>query len=65
MLQAHHQVVALSNIVKTIWDEFQIFNPLNSLKNTFWYLIGIILLMICCFCLLSFGAQRIRKFLFR
>jgi hypothetical protein len=29
------------------------FNPFNTLKYFFWYFIGILLLMICCFCLLS------------
>jgi hypothetical protein len=61
MQQAHDQVIAPAHIAKTILEELQGFNPLNILKNSFWYFIGIILLMICCFCLLSVRARKIKK----
>jgi hypothetical protein len=39
-------VTAPSDIAKTILDELQGFNPFNTLKYSFWYFIGIVLLMI-------------------
>jgi hypothetical protein len=54
MQQARDQVSAPADIAKTMLDELQGFNPFNTLKYSFWYFIGIVL-MICCFCLLSVG----------
>jgi hypothetical protein len=60
MQQAHDQVVTPADIAKTVLDELQGFNPFNTLKYSFWYFIGIVLLMICCFCLLSVRTQKIK-----
>jgi hypothetical protein len=49
MQQVHDQVVAPEDIAKTMLEELQGFNPLNTLSHSFWYFIGIILLMTCCF----------------
>jgi hypothetical protein len=56
ILRAHDQVIAPADIAKTILEELQGFNPLYTLKHSFCYFIGFIFLMICCFCLFSFGA---------
>jgi hypothetical protein len=56
---------APADIAKTILDELQGFNPFNTLKYSFWYFIGIVLLMICCFCLLSVGTRKIKGRLLR
>jgi hypothetical protein len=56
MQQAYNQVAAPADTEKTIFDELQVFNPFNTLKYSFFYFIGIVLLIICCFCLLSVGA---------
>jgi hypothetical protein len=61
MQRAHNQVAAPADIAKTILEELQGFNPFNTLKYSFWYFIGIVLLMICCFCLLSVTAQKIKR----
>jgi hypothetical protein len=55
MQRAHDQVADPADIAKTILDELQGFNPFNTLKYSFWYFIGIVLLMICWFCLFSVG----------
>jgi hypothetical protein len=55
MQRAHDQGAAPADIAKTVLDELQGFNPFNTLKYAFWYFLGIVLLMICCFCLLSVG----------
>jgi hypothetical protein len=65
MQQAHDQVAAPADRAKTILDELQGFNPFSTLKYSFWYFIGIVLLMICCFCLLSIGTQKIKRRLLR
>jgi hypothetical protein len=39
-------VIAPADIAKIILDELQGFNPFNTLKYSFWYFIGIVLLMI-------------------
>jgi hypothetical protein len=52
---------APADITKTILDELQLCNPFNSLKHFFWYFIGIVLLMICGFCLLSVRAWKIKR----
>jgi hypothetical protein len=52
-LQAVRQQILAMQRAKTVLDELQGFNPFNNLKYSFWYFIGIVLLMICCFCLLS------------
>jgi hypothetical protein len=54
-------VTAPADIAKAILDVLQGFNPFNTLKYSFWYFIGIVLLMICCFCLLSVGTQKIKR----
>jgi hypothetical protein len=61
MQRAHDQTTAPANIAKTILDELQGFNPFNTLKYSFWYFIGIVLLIICCFCLLSVRTQKIKR----
>jgi hypothetical protein len=59
--QEHNQVAAPADIAKTTLDELQGFNPFNTLKYSFWYFIGIVLLMICCFCLLSVRTRKIKS----
>jgi hypothetical protein len=61
MQGAHDQVIAPEDIAKTVLDELYGFNPFNTLKYSFWHLIAIVLLMICCFCLLSVGARKIKR----
>jgi hypothetical protein len=61
MQQANDQVISPADVAKTILEELQGFNPLNNQKHSFWYVIGIVLLMIYCFCLLSVGAQKIKR----
>jgi hypothetical protein len=46
MQQAHGQVIVPADIAKTILEELQGFNPLNTLKNSFWYFIVIVLLSV-------------------
>jgi hypothetical protein len=65
MQQAFDQVAAPADITKSMLDELQGFNPFNTLKYSFWYFIGIVLLMICCFCLLSVGTRKIKRRLLR
>jgi hypothetical protein len=65
MKQAHDQVSAPADIAKTILDELPGFNPFNTLKYSSSYFIGIVLLMICCFCLLSVETRKIKRQLFR
>jgi hypothetical protein len=65
MHRAHDQVAAPADRAKTILDELQGFNPFRALKYFFWYFIGIVLLMICCFCLLSVGIRKIKRRLLR
>jgi hypothetical protein len=43
---------------KSYIRELQGFNPFSTLKYSFWYFIGIVLLMICCFCLLELKNQK-------
>jgi hypothetical protein len=64
MQRAHNQVAAPADTAKSIVDELQGFNPFNTLKYSFWYFIGIVSLMICCFCLLSVGTRKIKRRLF-
>jgi hypothetical protein len=39
-------MTALAGIAKNILDELQGFKPSNTLKYSFWYFIGIVLLII-------------------
>jgi hypothetical protein len=64
MQRAPDQLAAPAGIAKTILDELQGFNPFDTLKYSFWHFIGIVLL-ICCFCLLSVGTQKIKRRLLR
>jgi hypothetical protein len=61
MQLAHDQVAALADIAKTSLGELQGFNPFNTLNYSFWSFIGIVLLMTCCFCLLSVRTQTIKR----
>jgi hypothetical protein len=61
MQRAHNQVAVPADTAKSILDELQGFNPFNTLKYSFWYFIGIVLLMICCFCLLSVRTQKSKR----
>jgi hypothetical protein len=65
MQRAHNQVAVPADTAKSILDELQGFNPFNTLKYSFWYFIGIVLLMICCFCLLSVRTLKIKRQLLR
>jgi hypothetical protein len=61
MQQAHDQVSAPADVAKTILDELQGLNPFSTVKYSFWYFIGIVLLMMCCFCLLSVRTRKIKR----
>jgi hypothetical protein len=61
MQLAHDQVTAPAGIAKTILDELQGFNLFNTLKYSLWYFIGIVLLMICCFCSHSVRTRKIKR----
>jgi hypothetical protein len=65
MQRAHDQVATPADIAKTILLELQGFNPFSTLKYSFWYFIGIALLMICCFCLLSVRTRKTKRWLLR
>jgi hypothetical protein len=49
MQQACNPMTAPADTAKTVLDELQRFNPSNAPKYSFWYFIGIVLVMICCF----------------
>jgi hypothetical protein len=59
-------VSAPADEAKTILDELQGFNPFSTLKYSFWYFIGIVLLLLmCCFCLLLIRTRKIKRQLLR
>jgi hypothetical protein len=53
--ERYDQVISLANMVKTVVDELQGINPFNILKHSFWYLIGIGVLLLICFYTFSVG----------
>jgi hypothetical protein len=65
MQRAHNQVISPADMAKVILEELQGFNPLNSLKHSFWYLAGIIVLVIVCFCMFSVGYRAVQRHLLR
>jgi hypothetical protein len=64
MQRASDQVISPANMAKTTLDELQGFNPLNVLKYSFWYLMGIGILLLICFCIFSVRCQAIQKLFF-
>jgi hypothetical protein len=53
MQRAYDQVIPPADMAKTILDELQGFNPFSVLKHSFWYLMGIEILLLICFCIFS------------
>jgi hypothetical protein len=61
MQRAYDQVISPADMAKTILDELQGFNPFNVLKHAFWYLIGIGVLLLICFCVFSVRSQALQR----
>jgi hypothetical protein len=61
MQRACDQVISPADMAKTILDELQGFNPFLILKHSFWYLIGIGVLLLICSCTFSVRRRAIEK----
>jgi hypothetical protein len=61
MQRAYDQVISLADMAKTVLDELRGFNPFNIFKHSFWYLIGIGVLLLISFCTFSVGCQAIQR----
>jgi hypothetical protein len=61
MQRAYDQVISPANLTKTILGELQGFNPFNVFKYSFWYLRGLVVLLLIGFCTFSVRCQTIQK----